>query len=141
MLVRQARGQVNSGGGLFGLDARIFFQAPYTGEYVLGVFDALGIAPGGYIISVAKAQSAEVPPAPIPTVTIKTRMNVREGPGTNYAVIGTAAPGEQYRITGQNPGRGDWWQIDYEGRSAWIYGPLVTATDAESVQVVATPVP
>ena len=131
----------DSGGGLLGLDARLLFQAPYTGEYALLVVDALGFAPGGYIISVAEGQSTEVPAPPVPMATIKTHMNVREGPGTNYPVIGTAAPGEQYHITGKNPGRGDWWQIDFEGRSAWIYGPLVTATDAESVQVVATPAP
>ena len=131
----------NSGGGLFGLDAKILFQAPYTGEYALGVLDAFGTAPGGYIISVARAESADMPAAPVPMATIGRRMNVRQGPGTNYAVVGIAAPGEQYRITGKSPGSGDWWQIEYEGGSAWIYGPLVDATDAENVQVVATPVP
>ena len=134
-------GDDNSGGGLFGLDARILFQAPYTGEYVLIVFDALGIAPGGYVISVARPQSMDVPTSQIPVVTIKTHMNVRQGPGTNYPIIDTAAPGEQYVITGKNSGPGDWWQIDYKGRTAWVYAPLVTATDAENVQVVATPDP
>ena len=134
-------GDDNSGGGLFGLDARILFQAPETGEYAVGVFDVFGTAPGGYVISVARAQSTDVPAAQVPMVTIKTHMNVRQGPGTNYPVIDTAAPGETYRITGKSPGRGDWWQISYKGRTGWVYGPLVTATDAESVQVVATPVP
>ena len=134
-------GDDNSGGGLFGLDARIFFQAPYTGEYALIVFDAFGIAPGGYVISVGWPQSMDVPTSQVPMVTIKTHMNVRKGPGTNYAIIDTAGPGEKYRITGKNPGRGDWWQIDYKGRTGWVYGPLVTATNAESVQIVATPDP
>ena len=84
----------NSGGGLFGLDARILFQAPYTGEYALIVVDAYGTAPGGYIISVARAESTDVPASPVPPmVMIKTHMNVREGPGTNFPVIGTAASG------------------------------------------------
>ena len=131
----------DSGGGLFGLDAKILFQAPYTGEYVLIIFDALGIAPGGYVISVARPQSMVVPTSQVPLVTIKTHINVRQGPGTNYPVIDTAAPGEQYIITGKNPGLGDWWQIDYKGRTAWVYAPLVTATDAENVQGVATPDP
>ena len=131
----------DSGGGLFGLDAQILFQAPYTGEYVLIVFDALGSAPGGYVISVARPQSMGVPTSQVPMVTIKTRMNMRQGPGTNYPIIDAAAPGEQYIITGKNPGLGDWWQIDYKGRTAWVYAPLVTATDAENVQVVATPAP
>ena len=131
----------DSGGGLFGLDAKILFQAPYTGEYVLIVFDALEIAPGGYVISVARPQSMDVPTSQVPMVTIKTHMNVRQGPGINYPIIDTAAPGEQYIISGKNPGPGDWWQIDYKGRTAWVYAPLVTATDAENVQVVATPDP
>ena len=131
----------DSGGGLFGLDARILFQAPYTGRYVLYVYDDFDIAPGGYIISVARAESEDMPATSVPTATIGRRMNVREGPGTNYAVVGTAGPGEQYRITGKSPGSGDWWQIKYEGGSAWVYGPLVTATDAENVQVADPPAP
>lgn len=131
----------DSGGGLFGLDARILFQAPYTGEYILMVDDFLGIASGGYVISVMRPQSMGTPTSQIPMVTIKTHINVRQGPSTNYPIIDTAAPGEQYVITGKNSGLGDWWQIDYKGRTAWVYAPLVTATDAENVQVVATPDP
>lgn len=131
----------NSGGGLFGLDARILFQAADTGEYILMVDDFFGIASGGYVISVARPQSMDVPTAQVPMATIKTHMNVRQGPGTNYPIIDTAAPGEQYVITGKNSGLGDWWQIDFKGRIAWVYAPLVTATDAENVQVVATPDP
>jgi uncharacterized protein YgiM (DUF1202 family) len=78
-------------------------------------------------------------------------MNVRGGPGTNYNVIGTASPGQEFRITGKNPGLGDWWQIDFGGRTGWVYSQLVTAANAEAVQVAlnipapppptATPVP
>ena len=66
-------------------------------------------------------------------------INVRAGPGTNYAVIGTAAPGEQFAITDKSPGAGDWWQINYDGRTGWVYRPLVTATNAQDVQVVDPP--
>ncbi len=86
------------------------------------------------------------------TVTIgNVLMNVRGGPGTNYNVIGTAAPGQQFRITGKNPGLGDWWQIDFGGQTGWVFGQLVTATNADTVQVAlvipapppptATPIP
>ena len=70
-------------------------------------------------------------------------MNVRAGPGTNYPIVGQAAPGDQYIISGRNPS-GGWWQIIYGGQYAWVYSPLVTATNAEVVQVasfVPTPVP
>ena len=131
----------NSGGGLFGRDARIVFQAPQTGEYILGVANMHPgwRAPAGYLVSVGQARATATLTPLRPWVTINTRINVREGPGTNYAVLGTAPPGERFVITGKSPGLGDWWQIDIGDRTGWVYGPLVTATNAQSVQVVAPP--
>ncbi len=73
-------------------------------------------------------------PTPKPIVTINNDMNVRGGPGTNYPIIGTASPGQQYPITGKNP-VGDWWKINYKNKVGWVYTPLVTATNSESVKV------
>lgn len=131
----------DSGGGLFGLDARIVFQAPHTGEYVLHVENVhpSSDAPAGYVISVNQARQTDRLTPLSPWATITTRINVREGPGTNYAVIGTAVPGDFFPITGKSPGSGDWWQINYGGRSAWVYGPLVTAINAQDVQVISPP--
>ena len=42
-------------------------------------------------------------------------MNIRGGPGTNYAIVGAAAAGARLEITGKNAG-GDWWRIDYQGQ-------------------------
>ena len=67
-------------------------------------------------------------------------MNVRGGPGTNYAIVGAAAAGARLEITGKNAG-GDWWRIDYQGQNGWIYAPFVTATNADGVEVAPTPVP
>ena len=82
-----------------------------------------------------------------PTVAITGQMNVRAGPGTNYPIVGQAAPGDQYIISGKNPA-GGWWQIIFDGQYAWVYAPLVTATNPEVVQVASfiptpppTPVP
>ena len=161
----------DSGGGLFGEDARIIFQAPQTGKYELFVADADLSAPGGYVISVNRAEAADtqtplassgfparqtpvvsihnplvipigdapavsagVPyewfaagyePPTGPAVTVNGTMNVREGPGTNYPIIGAAAAGQQYAVISRNAA-GDWWQIEYGGRLAWVYGGLVT---------------
>ena len=60
-----------------------------------------------------------------PTVTINGTMNVRGGPGTNFPIIGAATSGQQYAALSKNAA-GDWWQIEYEGRLAWVYGGLVT---------------
>lgn len=132
-----------SGGGLFGLDPRIVFQAPHTGEYVLAVTNVhpSSQAPAGYVISVEQAGPTATLTSLTSWVTIDTPVNVREGPGTNYAVIGTAAAGEWYVITGKSPGLGDWWQISYGNRTGWVYGPLVNAINSENVQVAATPNP
>ncbi len=78
-----------------------------------------------------------------PTVTMTRQMNVRAGPGTNYPIVGQAAPGSQYPISGKNPA-GGWWQIIYGGQYAWVYSPLVAATNPELVQVasfIPTPPP
>lgn len=131
----------NSGGGLFGGDARIVFRAPFTGEYFIKVENvhSRSYAPAGYLISVVQARATTTLTPLRPWVTINTRINVREGPGTNYAILGTAPPGERFAITGKSPGAGDWWQIDIGDRTGWVYGPLVTATNAQNVQVVARP--
>lgn len=72
-----------------------------------------------------------------PTAIVNSNMNVRQGPGTNYAVIGGASPGQEFFITGTDAGARQWFQIDYIGRAGWIYAPLVTAINAAGVQVAA----
>lgn len=82
------------------------------------------------------------PPTPTPTPTVpgaipSRNMNVRQGPGTVYPVIGAARAGQVYEITGKNP-RGDWWQIDYNGRAGWLYAPLTeTQGNVTQVQIAA----
>lgn len=116
-------------------------------------------AGGGQVSSQTPSQTAATPVPPEATVTPEAPMvtignvlmNVRGGPGTNYNVIGTASPGQRFQITGKNPGLGDWWQIDFGGQTGWVFGQLVTATNAETVQVAlvipapppptATPIP
>lgn len=74
--------------------------------------------------------------APVDAVaTVGGDLNVREGPGTDYARIGGAHEGEEFAITGKSAD-GEWWQIDFEGQPGWIFAQYVTATDAENVPVV-----
>jgi len=75
------------------------------------------------------------PEAGSPVVTMIGDMNVREGPGTDYARIGGAAEGETFAITGKS-GDGEWWQISFDGESGWVYAPFVTAANAENVPTV-----
>jgi hypothetical protein len=75
-----------------------------------------------------------------PQVVIQQGVNVREGPGTTYPLLGAAAAGQRYTITGVNQ-QGDWWQIDYNGQAGWVLARLVNAENIEVVPVVETPVP
>ena len=69
------------------------------------------------------------------TVTVLGDMNIRSGPGTDFDRIGGAAEGEVFAITGKSPD-GEWWQIEFDGQSGWIFAPYVTAANVEDVPVV-----
>jgi uncharacterized protein YraI len=78
--------------------------------------------------------AAASPTAAAAQVTTNDIVNIRTGPGTNYGLAGSAQVGETFRVTGKNA-TGDWWQIDYNGQTGWIFGQLVTATGTEGVAV------
>ncbi len=53
------------------------------------------------------------------------RVNLRTGPGTTYAIMGTVVQGEQYPVVTEF---GDWYKIRLEdGREGWIYKTLTKA--------------
>jgi lipoprotein-anchoring transpeptidase ErfK/SrfK len=86
-----------------------------------------------------------LPPTPTPNpsivVTASGGANVRSGPGTVFERVGYLAAGARAPVIGRYA---DWWQIDYGGRPAWVYGGIVAASDVEGVPEVApppTPVP
>ena len=51
-------------------------------------------------------------------------LNVRQGPGTNYSILGQARDGERYDVTGRNS-QSSWWQINYNGQNGWVSGSYV----------------
>jgi lipoprotein-anchoring transpeptidase ErfK/SrfK len=86
-----------------------------------------------------------LPPTPIPpTATQAPAMvvagvdgvNVRTGPGTDFTRIGYLAPGAQAVVIGRD---GDWWQIEYEGAPAWVFGGIVTASNVDDVPQAQVP--
>jgi uncharacterized protein YgiM (DUF1202 family) len=49
-------------------------------------------------------------------------MNVRNGPGTEFDVIGQIAPQKKYPVIGKHV---DWWLVDLGNhQSAWVYAPV-----------------
>jgi pSer/pThr/pTyr-binding forkhead associated (FHA) protein/uncharacterized protein YgiM (DUF1202 family) len=85
------------------------------------------------------------PPTPVgPAAALTTTdLNVREGPGENYPVVGLLPVNTEVEVTGKDPD-GIWWQIAYPpgtAERAWIYAPFTRESNAENVPVVETPLP
>ena len=94
-----------------------------------------------------QAPAATVPPPPegAPTATAIDFINLRSGPGTNYLILGTAAPGATGEVTGKSQD-GLWWQIKvptsfYSTGAAWVSADWTTTANTENVPVVAAPPP
>lgn len=85
-------------------------------------------------------------PTPAPTATpeagpqviASSAINVRSGPGTDYALAGALQQNESATIIGKNT-VGDWWEVTLtNGQVGWVYSALVqTAGDTNAVAVAA----
>ena len=51
----------DSGGGLFGVDARIVYRAPHGGDFLMVVESADGLAVGGYVLTIEAAAPGAAP--------------------------------------------------------------------------------
>lgn len=68
-------------------------------------------------------------------VTVRVNANLRQGPGTNYPIVGGASAGQTLTVIGQSEA-GDWYQLS---GGAWIFASLVGG--APSVPVASSPAP
>jgi len=95
-----------------------------------------------------EAPADEAPTAEPPTaganqvvrLTANQTVNVRGGPGTNYPVIGRLSAGQAFPVTGKNA-RGDWYQFDLDGKSAWVIASLVSVSGDPAAVLVAQNIP
>jgi uncharacterized protein YraI len=70
------------------------------------------------------------------TLSVDQIVNVREGPGTGFNVLGQIVPGESYKVTGKTAAS-DWWQVEFGDRSGWVIAQLAaTSGDGNAVAVV-----
>ena len=78
--------------------------------------------------------STDVPATPtsaVPRITAGVDgANVRTGSDVSYTKVGYLDPGAEATVIGQHDG---WWQIDYNGTPAWVYGEIVTAENTDGV--------
>ncbi|MDW8070819.1 MAG: Ig-like domain-containing protein [Anaerolineae bacterium] len=94
------------------------------------------------VLTVTAVAVDEVPNEPM--VTALVGVNVRFGPGVEYAPpIGWLARGQSARITGRNA-EGSWWQIEYPPgtvQRGWVSArpQYTTAYNAQDVPIVPVP--
>lgn len=62
-------------------------------------------------------------------------VNLRSGPGTTFAIVGSLAPNQPLPITGRNADA-SWWQVQTANGSAWVAGSVVLAVNQADVPVV-----
>jgi uncharacterized protein YraI len=55
------------------------------------------------------------------------KLNVRNGPGVLYDVIGTIKPGDIYTVMGKE---GNWYLIEFGGQAGYVVDHLVTVSGA-----------
>lgn len=126
--------------------ARVDFQVPTGSASVLRVdaqlVNANGTAlttPKSAVLSLAasaKEATAAAAPAPSASLSVDQIVNVREGPGTGFNVLGQIVPGETYKVTGKTSAA-DWWQIEFGGRNGWVIAQLAsTSGDSNAVAIV-----
>ena len=135
-----------------------WYQAQYTPDtnpsvgwvrqeqvYVSGDCDFLPlIASGDFLNGVVPTASAIPLIVDAPAVTITTDgINLRGGPGTNYAVIGAGRLGETYHVEAQySNGSQVWYLVTVPGaRSAWLLSTLAQLAPANAIIPPALTIP
>ena len=70
------------------------------------------------------------------SLSVTQIVNVREGPGTGFAVLGQINPGESYKVVGKTQS-GEWWQVQFGDGAGWVIGQLANASgDSNTIAVV-----
>jgi uncharacterized protein YgiM (DUF1202 family) len=106
-----------------------YLMTKFTLRSVLSVFLIIGVLAG----QIVSAQSDEVVLEPTGQVVEATvNLNVREGAGTNFTVIGGIAPGMTYEVWGQD---GDWFIINFDGQTGYVSAGFVRVSGQDTPEV------
>jgi len=96
------------------------------------------VTPTAAATATAVPSPTPVPATPTPAapkITANQNVNVRGGPGANYAKIGELTAGQSFGIVGKN-NAGDWYQFSFNGQQGWVRQDFVTLNgDAGVVQI------
>jgi uncharacterized protein YraI len=63
-------------------------------------------------------------------------VNVRNGPGRDYATLGTLVVNDVVTLIGKDSS-GEWLQINFKGSPGWVAAEFIQTTHAESLSVIA----
>lgn len=113
------------------------------GDHTLSVIayraDGTASDPASVTITVSEEPVAEVEESPTCTAKANTKLNVRQGPGVVYGVIGQLQLGQEVNVTGKLADN-SWWQIDFNGAPGWVSAPYTyPGGDCGAVAVAQAP--
>ncbi len=136
------------------LQADLRWMPPAPGSYTLQLraYNLRGIASEPVMLFLVAVPASVDTPTPVVTPTPEetgalavttAALNVRQGPGQHYPVLGLVPVGTKLRIVGKNP-EATWWQVIYpeasDGRG-WVFADFTEASNVADVPVVITPEP
>ncbi|MFN8444627.1 MAG: hypothetical protein U0175_27830 [Caldilineaceae bacterium] len=81
------------------------------------------------------APATDTPAPKAQVVVTQGQINVRNGPGTEYGLAGSANQNDRFDVLSKNAA-GDWWKVCcVNGQQVWIFGQLVSAENVANVAV------
>jgi hypothetical protein len=106
-------------------DLFLGLSATYSQQFKAGGGAAIAFAPPAPLPT--PVPPTPIPPPTVPTAYVNTAMlNLRALPNTDAEIVGQVTAGMALPISGQDPTLPDWWQVNYNDSTAWVYGPLIT---------------
>ncbi len=76
-----------------------------------------------YLLAISLLLSVTIATAQTTTVLsaqVYRTVNVRSGPGTQYAIIGRLSGGMEVSVTGRSDSESNWLAIDFDGQAGWV---------------------
>jgi hypothetical protein len=106
-------------------DLFLNLTAQYSGQFKSG---------GGQPVQLAglPTPAPTEPPTPTPEPTVPTAyvtvplVNLRSGPGTDFAIVSQSGAGAALPITGRAVDAPAWWQVATGSGEAWVFADMVT---------------
>lgn len=131
--------------GGYTLEVRAYNSQGVTSAPTTVMITVVGEGGQGTVVDTPTPTTPSEPPTSggTPVAVTTSDLNVREGPGQEYPILGLLPVDTGVEVSGKNPD-GSWWQIVYPPGStarAWIFAAFTRTGNTENVPVVQTPVP